>query len=82
MGVALYLGDTMTWIKKEWTALYSTHKKWGIAVVGFGATLLNEGLVHGTAAHDIQVGIALATALGVRKVRNTGTTQGASTPAG
>lgn len=60
----------MTWLKNEWHILWSSHKKWSVALVGFGLTLLNEGLVHGAAAHDIQVGIALATALGVRAVPN------------
>lgn len=60
----------MTWLKREWTILWSSHRKWSVALLALAGTLLDQGLVHGTAAHDIQVGIALLTALGVRAVPN------------
>jgi hypothetical protein len=39
-------------------------------VIGAGLQLVDVGYIHGTAAHYVQVGAAVATALGVYQVRN------------
>jgi hypothetical protein len=59
------------WLRNELTIVWSTHRKWGVALLALAGTAVDQSLLTGSALHWVQIGIAAATALGVRAVANT-----------
>jgi len=51
-------------------SLVAKYRKFLVAVVGAASEALTLGLVHGTVAHWVTIGIGIATALGIYAVPN------------
>lgn len=68
----------MNLLKREITILWGSHRKWGVALLAFAGTVVNQGLLHGAALRWTQIGLAFLGALGVRAIANTDYSQGQS----
>lgn len=60
----------IAWLKSEWNKAWTTHRKWGVALLMFLTTLVTSDLVHGSALRWTNISIAALTAVGVRAVAN------------
>lgn len=60
----------IAWVKSEWTIAWGTHRKWGVMVLTFLSTAVDQALVSGDVRHWAQLVIVGLAALGVRQVKN------------
>lgn len=60
----------MSWLKRELTIVWSTHRKWGVSLAALAAYAVNNGLISGTALRWTNIAIGALAAIGVRAVPN------------